>query len=283
MSFKTIEPPSDPGFLAVMRILTSLFLAISLPSALCAADPAKPKPLAPGGKWFANDMNRPRPRVVTPPEPGKAPSDATVIFGGKDLSLWKRDARKEDPAKPGDDAAKWLVKDGYFECAPKSGSIRTRQKYEGDQQWHIEWATPAEVKGNSQGRGNSGVFISGFPEIQVLDSYQNDTYPDGSASGLYGNYPPMVNASRKPGEWQTYDIIVERQKKDSSGKVIKKARLTVIHNGIVVHLAREFDTSEQASDLGLQDHNNPVRYRNIWVRKLNLDDPDSEGTPPPNK
>jgi len=259
-----------------------LFLAL-LSHLSHAADPAKPKPLAPGGKWHVNDMNRPRPRVITPPEAGKAPSDATVLFGGKDLSLWKRDGKKDSPATPGNDAALWTVKDGYFECAPKSGSIRTRQKYAGDQQWHIEWATPAEVKGNSQGRGNSGVFIGGFPEVQVLDSYQNDTYPDGQAGGLYMHYPPMVNASRKPGEWQTYDIIVERQKKDPSGKVIKKARLTVIHNGIVIHLGREFDAGALESDLGLQDHGNPVRFRNIWVRPLNLDDPDSEGTPPPKK
>lgn len=266
-----------------MRTFFHLILAFSFAVNLHAADPAKPKPLAPGGKWFSNDMNRPRPRVITPPEPGKAPSDAIVLFGGSDLSLWKRDPRKDDPAPAGDDATKWVARDGYFECTPKSGAIRTRQKYAGDQQWHIEWATPSEVKGNSQGRGNSGVFIGGFPEVQVLDSYQNDTYPDGQAAGLYGQYPPMVNASRKPGEWQTYDIIVERQKKDASGKVIKKARLTVIHNGIVVHLGREFDMGGQDSDLQLQDHGNPVRYRNIWVRKLNLDDPDSEGTAPPKK
>lgn len=269
-----------------MHRFLSVFLGLTLVAG--AADAPKPKggevkkprALAPGGKWFANDMNRPRPRVITPPQDGRAPSDAQIIFDGSSLAAFKRDGNKENPITPGNDAALWEIKDGYFQCAPKSGSIRTRNKYEGDQQWHIEWATPAEVKGNSQGRGNSGVFISGFPEVQVLDSYQNDTYPDGSAAGLYGQYPPMVNASRKPGEWQTYDIIVERQRRDAQGKVIRKARLTVIHNGIVVHLAREFDTAEKASDLGLQDHHNPVRYRNIWVRRLNLDDPDSEGTAP---
>ncbi|MBL9117051.1 MAG: DUF1080 domain-containing protein [Verrucomicrobiaceae bacterium] len=259
-----------------------LLLACLCPlMAIAQNQPKKEKPLAPGGKWHANDPLRPRPRVVTPPTGQTPPSDATIIFDGKSLAGWKRDPRKSDPAGKDADAALWTVKDGYFECSPKSGSLRTRQKYAGDQQWHIEWATPVEVKGNGQGRGNSGVFIGGFPEIQVLDSYQNDTYPDGQAAGLYGFYPPMVNASRKPGEWQTYDIIVERQKRDSSGKVIKKARLTVIHNGIVVHLGREFDTAAQESDLQLQDHSNPVRYRNIWVRKLNLDDPDAEGTPPP--
>jgi hypothetical protein len=233
-------------------------------------------------------MSRPRPRVITPPgmstqaAPGKAPSDAIVLFDGTDLSKWKRDKRKED-AEGADDKALWKVEDGYFEVVPKTGYIRTREKIKGDTQWHLEWAAPSEVKGNSQGRGNSGVFIGGFPEVQVLDSFENDTYPDGQAAGLYGNYPPMVNASRKPGEWQTYDIIVERQQKDEKGAVVKKARITVIHNGIVVQWGREFDTAAQDGDLGLQDHGNPVRYRNIWVRPINLTDPDSEGTPPPEK
>jgi hypothetical protein len=205
-----------------------------------------------------------------------------VLFDGKDLSKWKRDKRREDGADA-DDKPLWKVENGYVEIVPKGGSIRTREKIKGDTQWHIEWATPSEVKGNSQGRGNSGVFIGGFPEVQVLDSFENDTYPDGQAAGLYGNYPPMVNASRKPGEWQTYDIIVERQQKDETGKVIKKARITVIHNGTVVQWGREFDSGAQEGDLGLQDHGNPVRYRNIWVRPINLIDPDSEGTPPPAK
>jgi hypothetical protein len=262
-----------------MRFLACL-LALTLAVSVTAQQPKKEKPFAPGGKWRVNDPARPRPRVISPPSGITPPSDAIVLFNGKDLANWKNEPRKDSPPADGD-KARWIIRDGVMECAPKSGSIRTREKYEGDQQWHIEWATPSEVKGNGQGRGNSGVFIGGFPEIQVLDSYQNDTYPDGQAGGLYGHYPPMVNASRKPGEWQTYDIIVERQKKDAKGNIIKKARLTVIHNGVVIHLAREFDTGAQASDLQLQDHTNPVQYRNIWVRKLNLDDPDSEGTPPP--
>ena len=229
-------------------------------------------------------MSRPRPRVMTPPgfttpdAPGRAPSDAIVLFGGTDLAKWKRD--KPDGA---DDQPLWKVEGGYFEIVPKSGTIRTREKIAGDTQWHLEWATPTEVKGSSQGRGNSGVFIGGFPEVQVLDSFENDTYPDGQAAGLYGFYPPMVNASRKPGEWQTYDIIVERQRKDEAGAVVKKARLTVIHNGVVVQWARELDVAAPDGDLSLQDHGNPVRYRNIWVRPINLTDPDSEGTPPPAK
>ena len=251
-----------------------------------AAEPKKEN-LAPGGKWKHGDMSRPRPRVITPPgmstqaAPGQPPSDAIVLFDGKDLLKWKRDMRKDDTAS--DDRALWKVENGYFEVVPKTGYIRTREKIVGDTQWHLEWAAPSEVKGNSQGRGNSGVFIGGFPEVQVLDSFENDTYPDGQAAGLYGNYPPMVNASRKPGEWQIYDIIIERQRKDEKGAVVKKARISVIHNGIVVQWGREFDSGAQDGDLGLQDHGNPVRYRNIWVRPINLTDPDSEGTPPPEK
>jgi hypothetical protein len=265
----------------------SIFTCTAAEPATKAAEPKKEN-LAPGGKWKHGDMDRPRPRVITPPgmstqaASGQPPSDAIVLFGGTDLSKWKRDKRKEE-AEGADDKVMWKVENGYFEIVPRSGSIRTREKIAGDTQWHLEWAAPSEVKGNSQGRGNSGVFIGGFPEVQVLDSFENDTYPDGQAAGLYGSYPPMVNASRKPGEWQIYDIIVERQQKDADGKVIKKARISVIHNGIVVQWGREFDSGATEGDLGLQDHGNPVRYRNIWVRPINLTDPDSEGTPPPAK
>lgn len=235
--------------------------------------------MTPGGKYRAHDMNRPRPPVITPPtfstqdKAGQPPSDAIVLFDGKDLSKWQREPRKDSP--PGDDLPQWKVENGYAEIVAKSGAIRTREKFKGDYQLHLEWAAPAEVKGTGQGRGNSGVYIGGFPEIQVLDSYQNDTYPDGQAAGLYSNYPPMANASRKPGEWQTYDILFERAKQPGG-----KARLTVIHNGIVVHYLREFDSDVQEGDILLQDHLNPVRYRNIWLRPL-IVNPDAKGTPAP--
>jgi azurin len=272
-------------------VTIAAFFVLLAASALQAADPAAPSKapepkkenLTPGGIWKPGDMNRPRPRVITPPgyttndAPGQPPSDATILFDGHDLSKWKRDK----VAAGQDDAAPWKVGNGYFEVVPKTGYLRTRDKFAGDTQWHIEWATPSEVTGKSQGRGNSGVFLTGFPEVQVLDSFDNDTYPDGQAAALYHNYPPLVNASRKPGEWQTYDIVIERAKLDSQGKVEKKARLTVIHNGIVVQWGREFGSTDKEGDLALQDHGNPVRYRNIWVRHLNLADPDSEGTPPP--
>ncbi len=234
--------------------------------------------MAPGGVYRAHDKSRPRPPVITPPgfstqdHAGAAPSDAIVLFDGKDLSKWQREPRKDSP--PGDDKPQWKVENGYMEIVSRSGSLRTREKFTGDHHLHLEWATPAEVVGNGQGRGNSGVFIGGFPEIQVLDSYQNDTYPDGQAAGLYGSYPPMVNASRKPGEWQTYDIFFERPKPGSP------AKLTVIHNGVVVQFQREFDSSVVEGDILLQDHLNPVRYRNIWLRPLRIDS-DKVGTKPP--
>jgi hypothetical protein len=270
-----------------MKLL--LFAALALPTTLMAETPAVPEKaapkkevhLTPGGIWPEHSMDRPRPRVVTPPTfssqeaAGQPPTDAKVLFGGTDLSGWKLDKKSADGAT--DAPAGWKVANGYLEVVPKSGSIRTREKFKGESQWHLEWATPSEVKGNSQGRGNSGVFIEGFPEIQVLDSFENDTYPDGQAAGLYGFYPPMVNASRKPGEWQTYDVVVEAPREG------RKGRLTVIHNGIVVQWGREFDLKNNEFSLGLQDHGNPVRYRNIWVRALNFADPDSEGTPPPPK
>lgn len=220
--------------------------------------------MTPGGVWRAHDMKRPRPAVVTPPVEGRAPADAVVLFDGKDLSKWKTDLRKEGVAE--DERAGWKVEGGYMEVAPKTAGIRTRERFRGDWHLHLEWATPAEVKGNGQGRGNSGLFIGGFPEIQILDSHENDTYPDGQAAALYSQYPPMVNASRKPGEWQTYDVFFERSKPG------QKARLTVIHNGLVAHYLREFDSKAQEGDIALQDHHEPVRFRNIWMRPLRVDE-----------
>ena len=261
-------------------LILSLSLALLAPA---SAQEKKSKPLTPGGVWPKGSMERPRPRVIQPPghstqdQAGKAPSDAVIFFDGKDLSKWRSQKKSEN----GKDDARWKVEDGYMEVVRGTGGIQTRDEIEGDAQWHIEWRTPDEVKGNSQGRGNSGVFIGGFPEVQVLDSYENDTYPDGQAAALYSQYPPMVNASRKPGEWQTYDIIVVRQKKDEKGQVTQPGSITVLHNGIVVHFAREIGGKNPKGGLALQDHGNPVRYRNIWARQLNLVDPDSEGTPPP--
>lgn len=256
--------------------LTLLCLPIALAGTLSySADPApKPEPhkeLTPGGIYPRGDMSRPRPSVIAPPtettqeKPGRPPGDALVLFDGKDLSHWTRDIPKNDPA-PGDTTPKWIVKAGALECTPKSGTLKCKDKW-GSAQLHLEWATPVKVEGKSQGRGNSGVLTTLFGEVQVLDSWENDTYPDGQAAALYGKYPPLVNVSRKPGEWQTYDIIGQCAViKD--GKVVTPAMITVLHNGIVVHHAVVFDSKDQEWTFSLQDHHNPVRYRNIWVRPL---------------
>ena len=223
-------------------------------------------PMLPGLPFHVHDPARPRPAMVTP---GPVPSDAIVLFDGKDLSKW-------NPSK-----SPWKVENGYFEVVPKAGSISSKDKF-GDMQLHIEWATPSLVKGSSQDRGNSGVFLQSRYEIQVLDSYENPTYADGQAGAVYGQWPPLVNASRKPGEWQTYDIIFEAPRLDGE-KVLKPAYVTVLHNGILVQNHREIlglthhktlpkYASQPAEDsIMLQDHNTPVRYRNIWVRRLKLD------------
>jgi hypothetical protein len=212
------------------------------------------------------------PTVITPgAKPGDAPSDAIILFDGKNLSAWKslRDGGE----------AKWNVKDGYIEVQPRSGDIVTKQEF-GDCQLHIEWATPAEVKGEGQGRGNSGVFMMGHYEIQVLDSYNNKTYFHGQAGSIYKQHPPLVNVSRKPGEWQTYDIIFAKPEFDEMGKVTKRARVTVLQNGVLVQNNAEI-YGETFNDkpalyiahppngpIKLQDHGNPMRFRNIWVRPL---------------
>lgn len=224
--------------------------------------------------WDIHDMERPRPPVVTPgasPTMGMAaPADAIVLFDGSDLTQWETH---------NGDAAGWNIENDYMEVVAGTGGIRTKESF-GDVQLHLEWASPATVESEGQGRGNSGVFFMGTYEVQVLDSYENDTYPDGQAAALYGQYPPLVNACRPPGEWQTYDIIFRRPHFDADGNIVKPARVTVFHNGILVQDNRELlgptshkqrsPYSMHADELpfGLQDHGNPVRFRNIWMRKL---------------
>ncbi len=230
-------------------------------------------PMLPGGKWHVHDSARPAPIVVTPAAgsaPMAAPADAIVLFAGKDAAAF---TCNNEPAK-------WLLAQDYMEVNG-TGSVRTRREF-GDCQLHIEWMAPVVVTGDSQGRGNSGVFFFGRYEVQVLDSYDNKTYADGQAAAIYGQTPPMVNACRKPGEWQTYDIVFIAPRFSADGKLVSKARVTVIHNGILVHHDQELAgaTSHRAlpgyqphgekGPIELQDHGNPVRYRNIWLRELNL-------------
>ena len=165
-------------------------------------------PMLPGLPYHVHDPSRPHPPVVTPAaEPGGAPSDAIVLFDGKDLSKWSghpSSITRAGQAGP----AEWKVESGYIEVVPGTGDISTKEKF-GDCQLHVEWAAPAEVKGNSQARGNSGVLLMGRYEVQVLDSFDNPTYADGQAGAIYGQWPPLANPARKPGEWQIYDIVFE--------------------------------------------------------------------------
>lgn len=234
--------------------------------------------MTPDGKWEVHSMTRPKPPVVAPQydgEPVPAPEGALVLFDGRDLSKWVSSPRKDSPDQS--DTPKWKVENGYAEIVGRAGSLKSRDVITGDVHLHVEWATPAKVEGKGQGRGNSGVYLGGFPEIQVLDSYENETYADGQAAALYGHYAPLVNASRRPGEWQSYDIIAERARVEH-GRVVRKARITVRHNGVLVHDKVELDTRTMEGNITLQDHLNPVRYRNIWVLPLKPEAPRATGS-----
>jgi hypothetical protein len=231
----------------------------------------------PDPRWLGHDRERPLPPVIDPgtastqDQAGRPPSDAVVLFEGKDNAQWV--AMDGSPTK-------WVVKDGALECVPGSGYIRSLQGF-GDCQLHIEWAAPTVVKGDSQGRGNSGVFFGyGRYEIQVLDSYDNKTYADGSAASIYNQYPPLVNATRPPGQWQSYDIIWTAPRFDAEGKLTSPARMTAFHNGVLVQNNVEltgpnpwigrppYKAHPERLPIAMQDHGNPVRFRNIWVREL---------------
>jgi len=226
-----------------------------------------------GQEWAIHDMNRLVPPVVDPGPagpPSPAPADAVVLFDGKDLAPWED--MKGNPAG-------WKVADRFMEVVAKTGSIRTKKGF-GDCQLHIEWATPAVVAGEGQGRGNSGVFLMDSYEVQILDSYNNRTYADGQAASIYGQFPPFVNACRPPGEWQSYDIVFHAPRFGPDGSLLRPARMTIFHNGILVHDNAELTgpTAHKARPpykahpdklpLSLQDHGNPTRYRNIWLREL---------------
>ncbi len=236
-------------------------------------------PVIPGQKWRVHDADRPYPREVTPGAVvGAPPSDAIVLFDGKDLSHWLQNDPGDDltKAKP----AKWKLVDGCLQVAPGTGSLYSKEKF-GDCQLHIEWQEAENVTGNGQNRGNSGVFLMGLFEIQVLDSYKHATYADGQAASLYGQWPPLVNPIKKPGEWQSYDIIFEAPKFEGE-KLISPAYVTLLFNGVIVHNRQKLNgPSAHASVLpytpipseariSLQDHGprEQLRYRNIWVRKL---------------
>jgi hypothetical protein len=256
----------------LMKSVSSVALIGALQMAGGLACFAQPDPA-----WMDHDRNRPQPPVVAPAtastqdQVGKPPSDATVLFDGKDLSQWG--SMDGSPTK-------WITRDGYMECAKGSGYTRTLQNF-GDCQLHIEWATPVPGEGEGQGRGNSGVFFGlDRYEIQVLDSFENTTYADGGAGAVYGQYPPLVNASCPPGQWQTYDMVYTAPRFDADGKLLAPARLTVFQNGVLIQnnvqltgptswLERApYHAHPEKQPISLQDHGNPVRFRNIWVREL---------------
>ena len=247
--------------------------AVILGSALLISLSMAASPAAAETSWRQHDMARPRPEVVTPPAqqlPAAAPEGAVVLFGGTDLSQWE--SVNGGPAP-------WTVEGEAFVVEPGTGAIQTKEGF-GDAQLHVEWSAPTEIVGESQGRGNSGVFLMKVYEVQVLDSYQNESYADGQAAAIYGQYPPLANAMRPPGEWQAYDIFFRRPRFSEAGALLEPARITVLHNGILVQNNEElwggtnwlqaspYSSHPDALPIMLQDHGNPVRFRNIWVRPL---------------
>ncbi len=250
----------------LLLLLSSLFL-LQEPATRPGYDDT---PVLPGQKWRVHDRNRPYPPVVRPgAQSNQAPSDAVVLFDGSNLDAW---------TTPEGQAPTWQIIDGVTQVAG-SASIQTKAQF-GDCQLHVEWATPPQRKGRSQGMGNSGVYVMGLYEIQVLDTWNNTSYADGTAAALYGQYPPLVNACRPSGEWQSYDILFRRARFDANGNKLESARMTVFHNGVLVHWNRALlgptvhrtlppkDPAIPAGPLLLQNHGDPVRYRNLWIRDL---------------
>jgi len=249
---------------------------IAAVAAFCAAILAQQKnpgytdtPILPGQRWHVHDPARPHPPVVTPgATPGAPPSDAIVLFDGKDLSHWTQQGRPD---------VKWPLRDGYFEVGSGTGDLVSREQF-GDAQIHVEWSEPPGIGGESQDRGNSGVYLMGRYEIQVLDSSGTVTYADGQAGALYGEFPPLANPTRHPGEWNVYDIVVDAPRFDG-GKLLKPMFVTLLFNGVLAHDHRELTGTTEHRVVGtykphadgpllLQDHGARVRYRNIWVRRL---------------
>lgn len=254
----------------------SLSLAVAVMTATGASSPQLYGQLETG--WKVHDKKRPAPKVVTPSEGAslaQPPSDAVVLFDGKNFDSWTGGVDK------------WKIVDGVMESVDKAGPVLTKEEF-GDCQLHVEFASPAEVKGNGQRRGNSGVFLMNTFELQILDSYENPTHADAGAAAIYGQYPPLVNASRGPGKWQSLDIVFRAPRFGKNDKLKKRARMTVLHNGVLVHddsqilgptgwiRHRSYTKGKTKGPIRLQDHGSPVRYRNIWIRRLETQRPKPE-------
>jgi hypothetical protein len=243
-------------------MIGSMLLAFSLTCVLSASE-------------YVSGIPWPEPKVVNPGPVGGPPCDALVLFGGHDLSQWV-------------DGKDWIIKDGYAISAKHD--IHTKRAF-GDCQLHVEFATPEKVEGHGQERGNSGVYMMSTYEIQVLDSYKNETYFDGQCASIYKQRPPLVNACRKPGEWQSYDIVFEAPRFDKKGKLCRPAFVTVLQNGVLVQnhtqilgasawdKAAKYVAHPAKMPLLLQFHGNALHFRNIWIREL----PPSDAAPPAKK
>lgn len=261
----------------LVSLIATAGIVVGLAVADDSADARRPSPSSSSPpRWRQHDIGRPKPPVVEPapaPEgtaPARPPKDAVVLFDGTNLDAWSSDGGRP---------AKWKVVDGALVTVPGAGQIETKERF-GDIQLHVEWAAPMPPAGRGQNRGNSGIFLMGQFEIQVLDSYQADTYADGQAGAIYGQFPPLANASRPPGQWQTFDIAFRRPRFDPTGSLLEPARITVLHNGILVQNNEEpfgptswlkwlpYADHGKTGPIALQDHDHPVKYRNIWLREL---------------
>lgn len=248
------------------RAVSSRFVGVAALAVVCALGTSLIQTLA---DEYKSGIPWTEPKVIDPGPPGGVPPDAVVLFDGKDMSGWHGGDR-------------WVVADGA--ATAKGGGITTKKNF-GDVQLHIEWATPEKIEGDGQGRGNSGVYFMGAYEVQILDSYNNKTYYDGQAASIYKQHPPLVNACRKPGEWQTYDIFFKKPKFDKDGKVVTPAYFTVVHNGMCVQnnvelsgatswdMAPKYSPHADRLPIHLQFHGNPVKFRNIWARDLTAQEP----------
>lgn len=247
-----------------LRVTVFTILAVNFAVMGCQAQETEMEP-------EETEVWEPVPEVVEPGESAwEAPSDATILFDGENLSNWEKVEGGE---------AEWDVEGDHFTVNPGTGDIRTREGF-GSVQMHIEWRAPEEIEGEGQGRGNSGIFLQSRYELQVLDSYENETYPNGMAGSIYKQHIPLVNAAKEPGEWQSYDIIYTAPEFSEDGSVESPAKITVFWNGVLVQNDieiegttvftghPEYEAHDDREPITLQDHSNPVSFRNIWIREL---------------